>query len=126
MSSMKDDKKEKIRSIDDEAAVLEKIAAMQGDYREMGGRLHDLILRSVPTLFPRVWYGMPGYAKTKNGPVICFFRADKYMTFGLTDKANFVLEEGATDQLLGSAWFFSKLDEKTEEKLADIVRKAAG
>jgi hypothetical protein len=35
---------------------------------------------------------MPAYAK--DGKVICFFRADKFMTFGLTGKANHALEKG--------------------------------
>ncbi len=33
--------------------------------------------------------GMPAYAK--DGKVICLFRADKYMTFGPSDKANHAL-----------------------------------
>ncbi len=66
---------------------------------------------------------MPAYAK--DGKVVCFFRADTYMTFGLTDKANLALEEGAPHQLRGSAWFFTALDDATEAKLAEIVRKAA-
>ena len=106
------------------AAVLAKIAAMPGPYRAMGERLHRLILLSAPTLQARVWYGMPGYARTKGGPVVCFFRADQYMTFGLTDQASFAREEGVPHQLLASAWFFSTLDEATEIQLAGIVRKA--
>jgi hypothetical protein len=106
----------------DEAAVLAKIAAMAEPYRAMGERLHALILRSAPALHPKVWYGMPGYAKA--GPVLCFFRADKYMTFGLTEKANFAREEGAPDQLMASSWFFTALDDATETKLSAIVRKA--
>jgi hypothetical protein len=66
---------------------------------------------------------MPGYAK--DGPIVCFFRADKYMTFGLTDKASFVREADAPHQLLGSSWFFSALDDATEAELSAIVRKAA-
>ncbi|AKG52907.1 hypothetical protein DGWBC_0220 [Dehalogenimonas sp. WBC-2] len=107
-----------------EAAVLAKIDAMPEPYRAMGQRLHALILHSAPALQPRVWYGMPGYAKTKDSPVICFFRADKYMTFGLTDKANFTREEGATHQLLESSWFFTALDDATEARLSAIIRKA--
>jgi len=109
---------------DGEAAVLEKIAAMSEPYRSVGERLHKLIMSTVPTLQPRVWYGMPGYAKTINSPVLCFFRSDKYMTFGLTDKANFTLEEGAPHHLLASSWFFTELDDATETKIADIVRDA--
>jgi hypothetical protein len=69
-----------------EAGVLAKIAAMPEPYRAIGERLHALIVRSAPALQPTLWYGMPAYAR--NGNVLCFFRADKYMTFGLTDKAN--------------------------------------
>ena len=107
----------------DEAAVLAKIAAMPEPYRAMGERLHALILRSVPALRPRLWYGMPGYAK--DGTVVCFLRADKYMTFGLAEKANFARKEGAPDQLIASQWFLTALDDATEAKLSAIVRKAA-
>jgi hypothetical protein len=106
-----------------EAAVLAKIAAMPAPYRAMGERLHTLILRSAPALQPTLWYGMPAYAK--DGKVICFFRVDKYMTFGLSDKANHALEENAPHQLRESAWFFTALDDATEAKLSAIVRKGA-
>jgi hypothetical protein len=89
----------------------------------MGERIHALILRSAPALQPTTWYGMPAYAK--DGKVVCFFRADTYMTFGLTDKANLTLEDGAPSQLRGSSWFFTALDDATEAELAGIVRKAA-
>jgi hypothetical protein len=107
---------------DGEAAVLAKIAAMRAPYRAMGERLHAIIRQSAPALQPKLFYGMPGYAK--DGPVVCFFRADKYMTFGLTDKATFSREEGAPHQLFGAAWFFTALDDATEAKLSAIVRKA--
>lgn len=111
------------KQADNEAAVLEKVAAMPEPFRAMGERLHKLILSSEPSLNARVWYGMPGYAK--DGPVLCYFRTDDgYMIFGLTEKANFALEEGATDQLMASAWFFTALDEATEAKIAEILRKA--
>ena len=105
------------------AAVLAKIAARPEPYRAMGERLHALILRSAPALRPTLWYGMPAYAM--DGGVICFFRADKYMTFGLTDKANHALDEGSPHQLRESAWFFTAMDDATEARLSTIVRKAA-
>lgn len=115
--------KKATKKSDAEAAVLAKIAAMPAPYRAIGERLHSLILRSAPALRPTVWYGMPGYAK--DGPCLCFFRADKYMTFGVTEKANFTLDEGAAHQLMEAAWFFTSLDDATEAKLSAIVRKAA-
>jgi len=106
-----------------ETAVLAKIAAMPAPYRIMGERLHALILRSAPALQPTLWYGMPAYAK--DSKTICFFRADRYMTFGLSDNANHAIEEGAPHQLRESAWFFDTMDDATEAKLSAIVRKAA-
>ena len=106
---------------DGEAALLAKIAAMRAPYRAMGERLHALILRSAPTLQPTLWYGMPAYAK--GGKIVCFFRADKYMTFGLTDKVNLTREEDASHQLMGAGWYFTALDDATEAKLSEIVRR---
>lgn len=117
------DKKTK-KAADDEAAVLERIATWPASYRAIGQRIHEIILASVPELRPKLWYGMPGYAK--GGPVLCFFRADEYISFGLTEKANISVEDGAADQLIASAWFLTTLDEASEERIATIVRKAAG
>jgi len=70
---------------------------------------------------------MPGYAKTKSGPVICFFRVDDedYVTLGLTEKANLTPDDDAPDQLIGSAWFLTELDAPTEARITTIVQKAA-
>jgi hypothetical protein len=112
------------KKADGEAAVLAKIAAMPEPFRAMGERLHALILRSAPALHPRVWYGMPGYAK--DGKIVCFFRADaKYMTFGFTQEADLNPDEGAPHQLIESAWYFTVLDDATEARLSVIVGKVA-
>ena len=80
---------------DKESAVLVAIAAMERPYRTMGERLHAIIKTSAPALSPKLWYGMPAYAK--NGKVVCFFRSrqkfkERYMTLGFNDVAN--LDEG--------------------------------
>ncbi len=117
------DKKTKAAA-DAEAAVLSKIAAWPDPYAAMGERIHQIIIETVPELRPRLWYGMPGYAKS--GPVLLFFNVEERMSFGLTEKANTSLDEGATDQLIASAWFLTALDKPTEARIAAIVRKAAG
>jgi hypothetical protein len=111
---------------DGEAAVLEKIASLPA-YRDVAARLHEIIVRAAPDLVPRLWYGMPGYAKAKSAPVICFFRVDgpDYVTLGLTEKAHLTLDEGAGHQLMGSAWFLTGLDAATEDRIAAIVAGAA-
>lgn len=106
----------------DEAAVLAKIAEWPDPYAAIGARLHALILHTNPDLHARLWYGMPGYAK--DGPVLCFFRVDDYMTFGLTEKATFTLDEDAPHQLMPASWFFTELDAATEVQIAAIVREA--
>lgn len=109
---------------DGEAAVLARIAEWPEPYRAMGERIHQIVVDTVPELRPRLWYGMPGYAKS--GPVLLFFNVEDRMSFGLTEKAQIALEEDATDQLIESAWFLAALDEPTEKRIAEIVRKAAG
>src|SRR3990170_4847364 len=64
---------------DGEGDVLAKIAEMPEPDRAMAERLHDVIRASAPTLSPKLWYGMPAYAK--DGKVLCFFQsAQKFNT----------------------------------------------
>src|SRR5271157_2144599 len=64
---------------DGESAVLAKIAEMPEPDRAMGKRLHAIIKTSAPALTPRLWYGMPAYAK--DGKIVCFFQsAQKFKT----------------------------------------------
>src|SRR5947209_13932442 len=57
----------KADTADGESAVLAKIAAMREPDRAMGKRLHAIIKASAPALAPRLWYGMPAYAKNEIG-----------------------------------------------------------
>src|SRR6266571_4617091 len=62
-----------------ESAVLAKIAEMREPDRAMARRLHTIIKESAPGLAPRLWYGMPAYAK--DDKVVCFFQtAAKFKT----------------------------------------------
>jgi hypothetical protein len=112
------------RNADDEAAVLAKIAAMPEPYRAMGVRLHAIIKANAPTLSPKVWYGMPAYAK--DGKVVCFFRGgdkfkERYMTLGFDDVAN--LDEGAMWPI---AFALTELTAREEARIAALVKKAVG
>src|SRR5438046_9236658 len=51
------------KGADEESAVLEKIAEMEKSDRTMAKRVHAVIKASAPELSPRLWYGMPAYAK---------------------------------------------------------------
>ena len=107
---------------DGESAVLAAIAAMPAPYRAMGERLHAIIKASAPALSPRLWYGMPAYAK--DGKVVCFFRgADKfkerYMALGFNDAAN--LDEG---HLWPIAYALTELTATEEARISLLVKKA--
>jgi hypothetical protein len=104
---------------DGESAVKEKIAAMPEPFRSMGERLHAIIKASGPALAPKLWYGMPGYAK--DAKCVCFFRADKYMTLGFTQEAN-LFDEGAVMQ--PSAYALRELTGAEEARIGALVKKA--
>ena len=108
------------------AAVLEKIPQMFGDDADAGQRMHDVIMAAAPALRPRLWYGMPGYARGRSKPVLVFIRKDDYLTFGLTEKANLLIDEDAPHKLTPNAWFLTELDAATEARMAEIVRVAVG
>ncbi len=106
----------------EESAVLAKIAEMPEPDRAMGERLHALIKASAPALSPRLWYGMPAYAK--DGKVVCFFQSaqkfnTRYATFGFSDEAN--LDEGA---LWPTAFALSELTAAAEARIGALVKKA--
>jgi len=42
----------------------------------------------------------------------------------LTEDANLTVDEDASHQLIEGSWYFTGLDDATEEKLSDIVRQA--
>jgi hypothetical protein len=107
---------------DDEAAVLEAIAAMPEPDRAMGERLHAIIMANAPALMPRTWYGMPAY--TDGNKIFCFFRSrkkfgERYMTLGFNDIAN--LDEG---DMWPITFALTELTATEETKIAALVKKA--
>jgi len=79
------------KKADGEADVLSKIAEMSDSDRAIAERLHSLIKTHAPTLSPKIWYGMPAYAK--DGNIVCFFQSaskfkTRYSTLGFSDKAH--------------------------------------
>src|SRR5215216_305342 len=105
-----------------ESDVLAKIAEMPEPDRAMGKRLHEIIKASAPALSPKLWYGMPAYAK--DGKVVCFFQSaqkfnTRYATFGFNDAAN--LDEGA---LWPTAFALRELTAAEEARIGALVKKA--
>jgi uncharacterized protein YdhG (YjbR/CyaY superfamily) len=107
---------------DGESDVLAKIAEMPEPDRALAGRLHAIVKASAPALSPRLWYGMPAYAK--DGKVVCFFQSaakfkTRYATFGFMHEAN--LDEGA---MWPTAFALMELTAAEEARIGALVKKA--
>jgi len=105
-------------------AVLAKIAEMGAEDRAWGNRVHAIIMAGAPVLTPRLWYGMPAYAK--DDKVVCFFQPaakfkTRYATLGFSDKAN--LDDG---NMWPIAFALKELSQGEEAKITALVRKAVG
>ncbi|HSD30327.1 MAG TPA: DUF1801 domain-containing protein [Gemmatimonadales bacterium] len=123
-SAMKERAQElrRVDKADGESAVLAKIAAMPEPDRAMGKRLHAIVKASAPVLSPRLWYGMPAYAK--DGKVVCFFQSaqkfkTRYATFAFSDAAN--LDAGP---LWPTAFALKELTATEEARIGALVKKA--
>jgi hypothetical protein len=106
-----------------ESEVLAKIATMSAADRAMGERLHAIISASAPELSPKLWYGMPSYAK--DDKVVCFFQPaqkfkTRYATLGFSDKAT--LDEG---HMWPTSYALKDLTAADEAKIGALVKKAA-
>jgi uncharacterized protein YdhG (YjbR/CyaY superfamily) len=107
---------------DEEAAVLAKIAALPAPDRALAERIHAIVKASAPELSPRLWYGMPAYAK--DGKVVCFFQdarkfKTRYATFGFSDKA--ALDDG---HMWPIGFALTQLTPADEARIAALVKKA--
>ncbi len=107
---------------DGESAVLAQIAAMPESDRVLGERLHAIVKANAPALSPRLWYGMPAYAR--DGKVVCFFQSaakfkTRYATFGFQHEAN--LDKGG---MWPVAFALKDLTAAEEAKIGALVKKA--
>jgi len=105
-----------------ESDVLAKIAEMEEPDRGMAERLHAIIKAKAPTLSPKLWYGMPSYAR--DGKIVCFFQCaqkfnTRYATLGFNDVAN--LDEGT---MWPTAFALKELTAADEERIGALVKKA--
>ena len=90
--------------------------------RAIAERLHAIVKANAPMLAPKLWYGMPAYAK--DGKVVCFFQnaqkfKTRYATLGFSDKAN--LDEG---NMWPTAFALTKLTGADERRIRALVKKA--
>lgn len=106
----------------EEAAVLAKIAAMPAPDRVLAERIHALVKAAAPAVSPKLWYGMPAYAK--DGKVVCFFQGahkfkTRYATLGFSDTA--ILDEG---RMWPTVFALTDWNADVEAKIEALVKKA--
>lgn len=111
------------KSAADEADVLAKIAKMPEGDREMAERVHVIVTTLAPDLAPKLYYGMPGYARS--GKVLCFFRSgqmdkERYSTFGVSNLAALDTPDG----FWPTSYALQDPSEDAWERLGEIVRQA--
>ena len=109
--------------VEGDEAVLARIATMKEPDRAMAKRIHAIVRASAPALEPKLWYGMPAYAK--DGKVVCFFQnaakfKTRYATFGFNDQAH--LDDG---RMWPVAYALTELTAAEEARLGALVRQAA-
>jgi uncharacterized protein YdhG (YjbR/CyaY superfamily) len=105
-----------------ERAVKTAIDEMSEPDRSLAERIHAIVTKNAPDLWPKTWYGMPAYAR--DGKVVCFFKAaekfdSRYATFGFEEAAN--LDDGA---MWPTSFALTKLTAADEKKIGALVKKA--
>lgn len=103
-------------------AVVAKIAEMDDADRVIAERLHEIITATAPDLTPKLWYGMPAYAR--DGKIVCFFQDARkfkyrYATLGFQDTAN--LDDGA---MWPTSYAVAKLTKDVEKQVVALVEQA--
>ncbi|WP_435854852.1 iron chaperone [Streptomyces triculaminicus] len=107
-----------------EQDVLAKIAEMPEADRVLAERIHAVIKTAAPGLAPKLWYGMPAYAR--DGKVVCHFQSaekfkSRYATLGFSDQA--ALDDGA---MWPTAFALKELTAADEQRISALVKKAVG
>ncbi|MCX4782964.1 iron chaperone [Streptomyces sp. NBC_01264] len=111
------------KAAEEEAAVVAKIAEMRDSDRVMAERIHAVVRASAPGLAPKLWYGMPAYAR--DGKVVCFFQSAgkfkaRYATLGFSDQAH--LDEGS---MWPTSFALPRLTAADEALIGTLVKSAA-
>jgi len=106
------------------AEVLEKIAEMPDADRAIAEKIHRIVAEEAPSLSPKTWYGMPGWAL--DGKIVLFFQGSekfktRYATLGFNDIAT--IDDGS---MWPTAFALTKLTAADEKALRALIKKSAG
>ena len=104
-------------------AVLDRIAQMAPEDREIAERVHVAVTTTAPELSPKTWYGMPAYAN-EDGKVVVFFQdagkfSYRYSTLGFQDQAR--LDDG---DLWPVSYALLQWSPAVEKRIVELVKAA--
>ncbi len=104
-------------------AVLDRIAAMPPEDRELAERVHVAVTAAAPGLSPKTWYGMPAYADAE-GKVVVYFQdagkfSSRYSTLGFQDTAN--VDDG---DMWPVSYALTKWTPTVEKKVVELIKAA--
>ena len=104
-------------------AVLDRIAQMAPEDREIAERVHVTVTANAPDLTPKTWYGMPAYANA-DGKIVVFFQdagkfSYRYSTLGFQESAN--LDDG---DLWPVSYALTTWSPTVEKKVVKLVKAA--
>ena len=104
-------------------ALLDAIAKMAPEDRELAERVHVTVTEAAPELLPKTWYGMPAYAN-EDGKAVVFFQNSgkfnyRYSTLGFQDTAN--IDDG---DMWPVSFALVKWTPTVAKQIAELVRAA--
>jgi uncharacterized protein YdhG (YjbR/CyaY superfamily) len=104
-------------------AVLDRIAQMAPQDRELAERVHVAVTDTAPELSPKTWYGMPAYTDA-DGKVVVFFQDAgkfnyRYCTLGFQDAAK--LDDG---DMWPVSYALKKWSPVVEKLVVELVKAA--
>ncbi|MFI9122219.1 iron chaperone [Streptomyces bikiniensis] len=107
-----------------ERDVLAKIAEMPEADRVLAEWIHEIVRTAAPGLVPKLWYGMPAYAR--DGKVVCHFQSaqkfrTRYATLGFSDQA--ALDDGT---MWATSYALREPVAADEARIRALVERAVG
>jgi uncharacterized protein YdhG (YjbR/CyaY superfamily) len=122
MKELAAEEKQSRKREDGEKAVKKVIDGLSGTDKAFAAKVHELVAKNAPELWPKTWYGFPAYARA--GQVVCFFKPAgrfgvRYAELGFNEFAK--LDEGS---MWPTVYALVALGPDEEDRIAALLRKA--
>ena len=122
MKELAGEEKQNRKREDGEKAVKKVIDRLTGTDKEFASKVHELVAKNAPELWPKTWYGFPAYAR--DGDIVCFFKPAgrfkvRYAELGFNEFAK--LDDG---KMWPTVYALVALGRDEEDRIAALLRKA--